>query len=127
MRNRYRKRAGATVNAVQVPIDHGGFTYHKWGAEQRCRPGDWVVINDGDFYTVAGDVFAATYREVRPGEYAKHTPVWAHVALVAGVVTTTEGETHYEAGYYLVSNHDDGNDEWAVEPTHFRSMYALDE
>lgn len=127
MRHRYRKRAGANVTAVRVPEDHEAFTYHKWGAEQRCRPGDWIVVNDGEFYTVDAAVFARTYREVRPGIYEKHAPVWAAVATEPGVVETKEGRTHYDAGAYLVSNDEDGEDQWAVEPDKFHAMYEKDD
>ena len=123
---RYRKRSGQTVTAVRVPASYDGFTYEKWGAEQRCKPGDWIVVNAGEFYTVDAEVFAATYREVGAGTYEKHAAVWARVADVAGVVATKEGRTHYEAGAYLVSNHEDGRDAWAVEADRFEAMYARD-
>ena len=63
-RRRYRKKTTSSVTAVHLDLDTTGFTYRKWGAEQRCKQGDWIVDNDGDVYTVDADVFARTYRRV---------------------------------------------------------------
>ena len=103
-RRRYRKKADQFVVAVQLDLDTDGFIYRKWGAEQRCQKGDWVVDNDGDHYTVDGDVFARTYRKLSPGIYVKTTPIWAEVASESGQVLTKEGASHYQARDYLVSN-----------------------
>ena len=104
-----------------------GFTYRKWGAEQLCKPGDWLVDNEGDIYTIDRDVFAETYRRVGPGRYAKITPVWAKIAATAGVVETKEGRSHYQKGDYLVYNNPDGTDAYCVAADKFESMYELDE
>ena len=66
-RRRYRRKADQYVAAVQLDLDTDGFTYQKWGGEQRRKRGDWLVDNDGDIYTVDGAVFARTYRKVRLG------------------------------------------------------------
>jgi len=42
-RRRYRKKPDQFVVAVQLALDTNGFTYKKWGAEQRCKRGDWLV------------------------------------------------------------------------------------
>lgn len=55
--------------AFQLDLDTDGFTYRKWGAEQRCKRGDWLVDNGGDCYTVGAEAFARTYRRVSPGAY----------------------------------------------------------
>ncbi len=47
------------------------FTYRKWGGLQRCEPGDWVVKNGRNTYTVASRVFAETYEMLTPGVYQK--------------------------------------------------------
>ncbi len=77
--------------AVELDLDTDGFSYRKWGAQQRCKRGDWLVDNGGDIYTVDRDVFANTYRNVGAGKYVKTTPVWAEVAAQAGSVVTKEG------------------------------------
>ncbi len=124
---RFRKKADRSVVAVPLALDTEGFTYRKWGASQQCKPGDWLVDNEGDIYTVDGAVFAKTYRRVSPGIYVKATPVWAEVASKPGSVATKEGESHYEAGDYLVSNNEDGTDAYCVSRTKFESIYEPDE
>jgi len=125
-RRRYRRKADQYVVAVQLDLDTGGFTYEKWGGEQRCKRGDWLVDNDGDIYTVDGEVFARTYRKVRPGAYVKTTRVWAEVVTEDGSVATKEGRSHYRRGDYLVSNNEDGTDAYCVGAAKFQSMYELD-
>ena len=127
MRRRYRKRPDQFVVAVRLALDTEGFGYRKWGAEQRCKRGDWLVDNDGDVYTVDADVFARTYREVGQGRYVKATPVWAEVAAEAGAVTTKEGQSRYDAGDYLVSNNEDGTDAYCVSAAKFEAMYERDD
>ena len=126
-RGRYRKKANSIVVAVQLGLDTGGFTYNKWGAEQRCKAGDWIVDNDGDTYTVDHQVFAKTYRRVGPGIYIKTTPVWAEVATKSGTVITKEGASKYEVGDYLVFNNEDGTDAYCMGAAKFESMYEPDE
>ncbi len=125
-RQRYRKKAGQSVRAVRLDLEFDGFTYRKWGAEQRCRQGDWLVDNQGDTYTIDADVFAKTYREIDPGVYVKSTPIWAVVATEAGEVETVEGVSHYEAGDYVVSNNEDGTDGYCISAAKFVEMYELD-
>ncbi len=105
-----------------------GFTYQKWGGEQRCRAGDWIVYNKDqrDTYTVSNASFEKTYEEVSPGVYRKTAPVWAEVAETDGVVKTHEGQTAYKRGDYVVSNNEDGSDAYAVSCDTFEAMYELD-
>ena len=126
-RLRYRKKPDQTVVAVQLNLETEGFPFRKWGAEQWCKGGDWIVDNAGECYTVDADVFAKTYRKVSPGIYYKTTPIWAEVATKAGSVWTKEGESHYLAGDYIVSNNEDGTDAYCVSAVEFRSMYERDE
>jgi hypothetical protein len=122
-RRRYVKRAGQAVAAVQLRLDTSGFHYEKWGGTQTCKPGDWIVDNEGDVYTIDRVTFERTYRQVSRGLYSKTTAVWAEVAAEAGHVTTKEGVTHYQAGDYLVSNDDDGGDAYAISAKAFTAMY----
>ncbi|MFT3717307.1 hypothetical protein [Pseudorhodoferax sp.] len=122
-RQRYRRRPGRPVAAVQLRLDTEGFAYRQWGAEQRCKPGDWLVDNAGEVYTVDAESFARSYRAVGVGAYVKTAPVWAERATAAGSVATKEGRTHYAAGDYLVSNAEDGTDAYAVEAAKFEAMY----
>lgn len=125
-RQRYRRKPDQPVVAVQLRLDTDGFTYRKWGSEQRCKAGDWLVDNDGDVYTVDAESFALTYREVGKGAYVKSAPVWAEVAGEDGSVATKEGRTAYRQGDYLVSNNEDGSDAYAVESDKFLALYEPD-
>ncbi len=127
IRRRYRKKADQFVVAVRLQLDTAGFTYRKWGGEQRCKPGDWLVDNQGDIYTVDGEAFAKTYRCKGPGIYVKTTPIWAEVADRPGSVATKEGRSHYGVGDYLVYNNPDGTDAYCITAAKFESMYELDE
>ena len=125
-RHRYRKKTTSFVTAVRLDVETEGFTYRKWGGEQRCKRGDWLVDNDGDVYTVDAEVFARTYRQVSPGVYGKVTPVWAEVAEVGGVMPTKEGESHYAAGDYLVYNDEQGREGYCMSAEKFAAMYEPD-
>jgi len=122
-RRKYVKRAATLVVAVQLDLQTDGFTYQKWGGEQTCKPGDWIVNNDGDVYTVDRETFARTYRAASPGLYRKVAPVWADVADQDGAIRTKEGLTHYQAGDYLVFNDEQGMDGYAVKAASFEAMY----
>ena len=120
---RYRKKATSRVTAVQLDLDTAGFTYRKWGAPQCCKPGDWIVNNGGDVYSIDQRTFEQTYRKVEPGRYSKVIVVFADVAGSAGVIRTKEGETRYEAGDYLVYNAADRRDGYAVNAQKFLDLY----
>jgi hypothetical protein len=126
-RRRYRKKADHPVVAVRLDLDTEGFAYRKWGAVQHCKRGDWIVTNEGETYTVDGEVFARTYRQVGPGLYRKVTPVWAEVASRDGSIATLEGVSHYRAGDYLVYNDESGQDGWCMDAERFESLYEPDD
>jgi hypothetical protein len=119
----YRKRPDQAVTAVQLDLETDGFRYQKWGAEQHCKRGDWLVDNGGDIYTVDAAVFSRTYRQVSPGRYVKTTRIWARQTDSAGSIETKEGETHYQAGDYLVYNNPDASDGYAVSADKFNALY----
>jgi hypothetical protein len=123
VRRQYVKRAGSEIVAVQLALDTDGFTYRKWGGLQRCKPGDWLVRNNGEVYTVDRETFARTYQEQSPGVYRKVSPVWAERMDASGTVETKEGVTQYAAGAYLVSNDAEGTDSYAVPAATFEAMY----
>lgn len=124
-RRLYRKKAGSFVTAVQLRLETEGFSYRKWNDTQTCKPGDWIVDNGGDVYTIDREVFEATYRPQSPGVYVKVTRVRAEQAQQSGSVETREGRTHYEAGDYLVEN--ESGDAWAISRKKFEEMYEPDE
>jgi hypothetical protein len=122
-RRQYVKKAGNEVVAIQLALETDGFTYRKWGGVQTCKPGDWIVQNNGEIYTVDQESFAHTYEAHSPGLYRKVSPVWAERMATAGSIATKEGVTHYGAGAYLVSNNADGTDAYAVAGVTFEAMY----
>ena len=126
-RRRYKKKPTEFVTAVRLDLDTDGFTYRKWGGAQRCKRGDWLVDNEGDVYTVDGDVFRRTYAPLEKGAYVKTTPVWAERATSVGEVPTKEGASHYEPGDYLVFNEEHGGDGYCMRAETFERMYRLDE
>jgi len=117
--------SAAPVVAVQINLDTPGFTYRKWGGDQKCKSGDWLVKNGDDTYTVDQQTFQRTYQNVQPGLYKKITPVWAEVAESDGAIPTKEGVTHYKAGHYLVFNNEDGTDGYAMSPETFKEKYKI--
>lgn len=123
LRKRYRKRPNQLVTAAQLNLDTAGFTYRKWGAMQHCKPGDWLVDNAGEIYTVDAQSFARTYVQTSPGRYSKSGAVWEEVAAVAGAIPTKEGKTHYNPGDYLVFNDSDETDAYSVTAARFEALY----
>lgn len=122
---RYKKREDQVVTAVQLNLETDGFTYTKWGGKQRCYAGDWLVNNNGEYYTIRDETFKNTYKEVSMGQFEKTTAVWASAATEDGKVKTNEGYTEYKAGDYLVANNEDGSDSYAVSKIKFENMYEL--
>ena len=120
---KYTKKPTSCVVAVQLDLDTEGFTYQKWGGPQRCKAGDWLVLNDGDTYTVDQETFSDTYELVSPGVFVKDSPVWARAAQAPGEIHTKEGVTQYAAGDYLVYNDPAGEDGYAVTKASFEAMY----
>lgn len=119
----YRKKSTSLVTAVRLDLETSGFSYEKWGGTQQCKPGDWIVDNAGDIYTIDADVFGKTYRHVEDGRYTKSTPVFAQRTEHEGSIETKEGVTHYKAGDYLVYNDLEQKDGYAVTAAKFDEMY----
>ncbi|MEE9396978.1 MAG: hypothetical protein V3V31_08190 [Methylococcales bacterium] len=127
MYQKYKKKQGQIIVAVPLTLDTEGFMYNKWGGEQRCKQGDWIVENNGEVYTIDRDVFARTYSKISPGIYEKSTVVWAEIAQTDGAVATKEGESTYKKRDYIVSNDEIRTDEYCISKAKFEAMYELDE
>jgi len=125
-RHRYFKRPDQAVTAIQLVLETEGFNYQKWGAQQRCKQGDWLVNNNGDIYTVDANTFTQTYQQVSEGKFVKTTPVWAEQTDSDGSIKTKEGKSYYKAGDYLVFNNEDGSDGYCVSADKFLTMYQSD-
>ena len=119
----YKRKKNRIVTAVQIDLDTDGFSYLKWGGEQRCHARDWLVSSDHDCYTIANDSFLKTYRQVSPGRYEKHTLVQARQADSAGSISTREGQTAYATGDYLIENGADETDTYAISELRFHELY----
>ena len=126
-RRQFRKKPNQSVVAIQLNLDTEGLIYTKWGGQQRCKAGDWLVNNNGEVYSVDQEVFARTYRPVSPGLYLKITPIWAEVATTSGHVVTKEGTSDYDPGDYLVFNNVDETDAYCIRKDKFEAMYEPDE
>lgn len=120
---RYQKHAGQIVRATQLTLPQCELQYQQWGATQRARNGDWLVNNGQTSYTVAADSFEATYKHLYADQYRKVAPVWAEQAEAAGVISTREGQSHYQAGDYLVYNLPDREDGYTVPKSVFEQHY----
>jgi len=123
-RKQYKKAESQIVTGVQLSLETSGFCYTKWGGEQHCKAGDWLINNSGECYTVDQESFAKTYTEIAPGQFAKTAPIWAGQAEKDGFVKTKEGKTAYHAGDYLVSNNKDGTDAYAISQEKFEKAYV---
>jgi hypothetical protein len=121
----YKKKPGNDVVAVRLDLDTEGFSYEKWGSTQRCKPGDWIVCNKHDTYTVDAETFARTYVETGPGTFIKATLVWAGKANDEGSIRTKEGLSQYKRGDYIVYNDADRRDGYVVSAKLFEDMYQL--
>ncbi len=119
----YQRKKKATITAVCMDLQIEGFEYQKWGGVQRCKPGDWLVNNQGDTYTIDAETFARTYKMVSAGVYEKDAPVWAVEATKAGSIATKEGSTAYQAGDFIVYNKPDATDGYAVAKDMFHNLY----
>jgi hypothetical protein len=124
---KYRRKKRTFITAVQLDLDTNGFTYQKWGAEQHCKRGDWLVNNRDDVYTIDAETFQQTHRMVSPGVYEKIAPVWAEVTSQPGTIQTKEGATAYAAGDYLVFNDQGRKDGYAMKASTFHDLYELSE
>jgi hypothetical protein len=120
---KYSKRDNTPITAVQLAMDVEELRYQKWGATQNAKPGDWVVSNGEDTYTVDQQSFANTYSSVGKGEYIKSGFVWAERAETPGQIATKEGQSDYAAGDYLVYNNPDRSDGYTIAGDKFHAMY----
>ena len=121
---KYKKKKSQIVVGVQLTLETNGFNYNKWGSQQFCKAGDWLVNNDGECYTVDQESFASTYSEVALGQYIKTSPIWAKQAKTAGSITTKEGRSAYQVGDYIACNNEDGTDTYSISKDKFERTYC---
>ena len=108
------KRPDQAVHARRLDLDTDGFTYRKWGGQQRCKAGDWIVSSDGDTYTLDAKTFARNYRHLKDGAYLQ-----PHAGLGRtgdrGRRGADEGRRHQVSGWRLSG----------LEPGRRRRGYAV--
>ena len=122
-RKLYRKRPKYHVTAVQLDLEFDNFSYKKWGGTQICKPGDWLVNNNDDIYTVDKEYFRDNYQFVSPGLYKKIGEVWAETATENGETQSQAGNTSYTVGDYLVFDRAQGGEGYAIKKHLFERMY----
>jgi len=125
-RLKYTKTETQIVTGVQINLETDGVRYVKWGSNQYCKAGDWLVNNDGECYTIEKDSFAKSYKEISPGRYVKSGTVWAEQASEDGSVMTKEGISKFQAGDYIISNNEDGTDSYTIQKGKFELTYRLE-
>ena len=122
-RKLFRKRPKYHVTAVQLDLAFDGFSYQKWDGKQTCKPGDWLVNNNGDIYTIDKEYFRDYYQSISPGVFEKIGEIWAEVAIENGSIKTKEGLTAYNEGDYLVFDRQEGGEGYAIKKHIFERMY----
>ena len=116
------------VIAIQLPEKCQGLKYEKWGGLQAAKPLDWLVIKQGETYTIDAESFANTMEPLdQPGHYYKKSSVWAKIARDSGKIKTKEGLTNYKKGWYIVSNDGNFEDAYAMSEEKFKSLYETGE
>ncbi len=85
---KYIKKERIPVIAIQLNLETDGFSYNKWGGQQKCKRGDWLVYNQGETYTIDADSFAATYEKFGLYSHVKTAPVYAAEAMCDGHIDT---------------------------------------
>ena len=113
---KHLQREQIPVAAILLNLETDGFTCRKWGGEQTCKPGDWIVDNAGSVYTLDCDSFARTDRADSPDLYRKVAPNWADLAPHDAAIKTKEGA-------YPVFKDEQRQDGYAVTVPVFEIMY----
>lgn len=112
--------------AVKLDLEMMPLVYTKWGGTQVAKAGDWVVNKNGETYTVNGESFAKTYREISAGVYVKIVNVYAMRATDPGYINTKEGQSQFKKGDWLVYNSPNGTDGYCIANDKFIAMYIED-
>jgi hypothetical protein len=112
-------RSKVIVEATEVGDDTEWTTSH--GDVLHAATGDWWVIDGDDRWSVAGDIFQATYERVGDGRFRKTASVTAVAVGEPFVVQTLEGLATGVPGDYLVRN--PSGECWPVPADVFERRY----
>lgn len=119
----YKRKPGKSVVAIQLP---GHMLYKAWGDIQHAKPGDWLLQNGDEVYTVDAKSFEHTYRTEGNNLFIKTAAVWAMQTEVDGKVHTKEGYSDYKSGDMLVWNDPHSSDGYCMPQEKFFELYELD-
>lgn len=120
--NAYRKRG--MVEAVKMDLEMLPLRYEKWGGWQVAEPGDWIVLSNGDTYTINAAEFAKTYVSMGvPGHYKKSAITYARELTGAGTIKTLEGTSDYAVGDFLCAPDKEMTNAYPVDRETFLSTY----
>lgn len=109
-----------TVSAEKLPEARTWET--ETGSRLTAKAGDWWLTQGDRHWSVAADVFAATYEASGDSTYRKAAPIRA-VRLPAPVtVATLEGDATANMGDWLVQN--PSGEVWPVPADVFARIYA---
>lgn len=119
----YRKTG--TIFAVRMDLDMDPLHYRRWGGEQTAKPGDWLVLSNGDTYTIDAAEFTKTYDRDpgKAGIFRKTAVTYAYEAIQGGKIFTLEGASDFEAGDYICASNPEMKDAYPVSRETFEATY----
>lgn len=113
-------RSRLVVTATAVPGDRRWVT--EGGDVLHAHAGDWWVVDGDKGWSVAEDVFAATYESVGGDRYRKTAAVTATQMDESFVIQTLEGSASGRAGDWLVRN--PTGECWPIAADEFERRYT---
>lgn len=92
------------------------------GEQLTGQPGDWLLGEGSERWTVIDSVFQATYQNIGEGLYEKHAPVRAVKLSDSLTLATLEGTITLEPGDWLVCNL--SGECWGMSDSQFTAKYS---
>lgn len=114
--------ASGDIEAFQLTISTTWYNHN--GSPQSAAAGDWLCNDGRAIWTVASEVFAATYTASGKGRFRKTFPVRAVQLDCDCVIETLEGDALAGAGDFLVMNR--SGECWPVREKNFVERYERD-
>ena len=101
-------------------------TPHEWtsrsGSVLRGQPGDWVLFDGDDEWTITDEAFTASYHQRPDGDWEKRSTIRAVQLDGAVEVDTPEGASRAEAGDWLATSL--GAGAWPIAANAFTRRYV---
>lgn len=92
------------------------------GSTMRGKPGDWLISEGDEEWTVDQRIFEESYEEVGVTKYRKASPVRARQLENSTTLETLEGTDCLSAGDWIVMNN--SGECWGMPDTTFRERYS---